>query len=98
MHGGKIGRKRTPCHIGVPRGVNRDTDNEVKIASAEVSGVAQNRVDDQGFGDIVAAYCNADLLSLLQHIPCFDQRFPIADLVSSRLMETNFAACIAQLK
>src|SRR6201984_3327973 len=96
--GGKSGEKVLPCHIGVARGVNRDTDTEVKIASAEVSGIAQNRVDDQGFGDIIAAYCNADLVSLLQHIPCFDQSFAIADLVSYRLMEANFAACIAQLK
>jgi hypothetical protein len=68
-----------------------DSRAYTQTGATQVSGVAQNGVDDQRLSDIIAAHCNANLLSLLQHIAGFDPSSDIS-IASLRKLQLKLEA------
>ena len=50
---GKVRRTRGPGHVHVERGIHRDRRMQLVAASAQVSGVAQHRINHERFTPVV---------------------------------------------
>src|SRR5579863_1989972 len=83
--GGEIGRISTACDIGVARSINRYADAPVVVASAEVRGIDQHRVNHQRLASVISRHAESCSTLAAQHISSGDHlSLPANFLVDDR--------------
>ena len=96
MCGREIARTRFPSHVSITLGIDSDAEPKFVAAAAQISGVGQNRINDQRPVTVIGCDLKLNLLMLLDDVfpiqdLCSPQSVPFCQLVDHRLLEDYFA-------